>query len=649
MKKNLLTSLMSVVMIFMVSVMTSFADDTAKASMTSADFLATSNEAGIITLSENTTLTDSLKVDSGKYIVDLNGHTLKFTKANNLFVNNANVTFKNGTINFDNIVANADCILGIGHYGNRSKLTLDTVKLEANNYNSAFALIYLYSDSELNIINSTLSAKNEKSTAGGVIKTASGTDGKINITDSTLNFENTVRGFLDGSINIKNSKVEMKGLINAINSSNGKLNLIIDNSNLTITNNIGYGLTIDKSNVDIKNKSVVNISAVLADIRFSSEGKFKVDESSKLNFKDFNIAKGIKLGLNELIELGLYKYKLNEDTGKLILDDNGNPIRVCEHNFEEGRCNICDESVEIGSFVGDIEGIELDDIHINVEEDGTQSSTIMVSLNTEDTKGAILAIDNLSEKLNDKFNFEIVDKVDNSEESNENYVKYIVYKIKLNPKSKNTYTSYIEIKVPADNEEIISKIEDVFTTKEEDIIPPQEEVIFNDIKGHWAQKTIEEFVKKGYINGYGDNTFKPQNSMTRAEFIRVVNNVFGYTQKGEEEFKDVNKDDWFYEDICIAVKEGYIKGKSKDIFAPNDYITRQEVAMILTNIMNNKDENLDKLNTFKDGNKTDKWAQSSVEGAIEAGYLSGDNEGLLNPTNNITRAEAISMLSRVKK
>ena len=59
--------------------------------------------------------------------------------------------------------------------------------------------------------------------------------------------------------------------------------------------------------------------------------------------------------------------------------------------------------------------------------------------------------------------------------------------------------------------------------------------------------------------------------------------------------------------------------------------------MILKNIMKNKDENLDKLNTFKDGNKTSQWTQSSIEGAIEAGYLNGDDKGLLNPTNNITR------------
>ena len=63
----------------------------------------------------------------------------------------------------------------------------------------------------------------------------------------------------------------------------------------------------------------------------------------------------------------------------------------------------------------------------------------------------------------------------------------------------------------------------------------------------------------------------------------------------------------------------------------------------------NKDENLDKLNKFPDGNKTDGWAKPYVEGAIEAGYLGGDSQGNLNPTKNITRAEAVTVLIRVKK
>ncbi|WP_338658460.1 S-layer homology domain-containing protein [Paraclostridium sordellii] len=180
-------------------------------------------------------------------------------------------------------------------------------------------------------------------------------------------------------------------------------------------------------------------------------------------------------------------------------------------------------------------------------------------------------------------------------------------------------------------------------------ITVKEKIEFNDTQGHWAEKTINSFVEKGFINGYDDKTFKPDNSMTRAEFVKVINNVFGYNQMGTEQFDDVNESDWFYSDICIGINMGYIKGKSKDKFAPNDSITRQEVAMILTNIMDNKDNNLDKLSLFKDGHQTDEWAKPSVEGAIESGYLNGYEDQTIRANGNITRAEAISMLSRVKK
>lgn len=171
---------------------------------------------------------------------------------------------------------------------------------------------------------------------------------------------------------------------------------------------------------------------------------------------------------------------------------------------------------------------------------------------------------------------------------------------------------------------------------------------FNDTEGHWAEETINSFTNQGYINGYEDNTFRPNASMTRAEFVKVVNRVFGFNEKGTVTFNDVKSSDWFYDEIAIAQKAGYINGKSETTFAPQDKITRQEVAVILTNIKNNKDTNYDKINQFTDGYKTSEWAKSSVEGAIEAGYLSGDDKGLLNPTSNITRAEVVTMLSRVE-
>lgn len=103
MKKRLLISITSMIMVFMVSTMMVFADSTVEGNMTSAEFLANSNEQGIITLSQDTTIVDALKVDAQNYIIDLNGHTLKFTKDTNTFTNNANVTFRNGSINLDGI------------------------------------------------------------------------------------------------------------------------------------------------------------------------------------------------------------------------------------------------------------------------------------------------------------------------------------------------------------------------------------------------------------------------------------------------------------------------------------------------------------------------------------------------------------------
>lgn len=103
MRKRLLISITSMIMVFRMSTMMVFADSTVEGNMTSAEFLANSNEQGIITLSQDTTIVDALKVDAQNYIIDLNGHTLKFTKDTNTFTNNANVTFRNGSINLDGI------------------------------------------------------------------------------------------------------------------------------------------------------------------------------------------------------------------------------------------------------------------------------------------------------------------------------------------------------------------------------------------------------------------------------------------------------------------------------------------------------------------------------------------------------------------
>lgn len=171
----------------------------------------------------------------------------------------------------------------------------------------------------------------------------------------------------------------------------------------------------------------------------------------------------------------------------------------------------------------------------------------------------------------------------------------------------------------------------------------------NDVDGHWANKEIQDFVSKGYLKGYPDGTFKPDNSITRAEFVRIANNYFGFKNKGNENFSDVNSSDWFYNDICIAKEEGYIDGYDDGTFKPDKNITREEAAKIIVSIQGKVDVNIDKINNFPDGYMVSDWSKKYVEGAIEAGYIKGDDKGKINPLSHITRAESVSMISRVVK
>ena len=171
--------------------------------------------------------------------------------------------------------------------------------------------------------------------------------------------------------------------------------------------------------------------------------------------------------------------------------------------------------------------------------------------------------------------------------------------------------------------------------------------LFSDVKGHWSQSEIDIFIKNGYIQGYEDLTFRPDLSITRAEFITIVNKVLGFKKVGKENFGDINKDQWFYEQICIAIEAGYIQGYEDNTFKPNNFITREEVASILTSIKKNKDENIDKSFLYWDNKEISNWAKSSVEGALENGYMGGYGDITFRPKNNITRAESVVVLNRL--
>ena len=168
-----------------------------------------------------------------------------------------------------------------------------------------------------------------------------------------------------------------------------------------------------------------------------------------------------------------------------------------------------------------------------------------------------------------------------------------------------------------------------------------------DFINHWAKSYIIDGMNKGWVDT--TNVFKPENFITRAEFIKIVNRAFNITQVGEESFSDVNPGDWFYDEVRIATNAGYINGRGNGIFAPYDPITRQEAAKIIGYITNKIDYNFTYLSAFDDGYSVLDWAKPYVEGILKAGYMNGYAEdNTFKPSDNIKRSEAVTILSRAK-
>nr|WP_312579435.1 S-layer homology domain-containing protein [Sedimentibacter sp.] len=170
--------------------------------------------------------------------------------------------------------------------------------------------------------------------------------------------------------------------------------------------------------------------------------------------------------------------------------------------------------------------------------------------------------------------------------------------------------------------------------------------VANDFEGHWAQATIQKWVDEGRISGYTDGSFKPNANITRAEFVKLVNGLIDYDTKGNISFNDVKTGDWFYDAVSIANEIGYISGYPDKSFRPNDNITREQAAAILSRIQY-LGENTDVAKDFSDNEKISSWALGTVGAAAEAGFISGYENGSFKPLNNLTRAEAVTMLDNV--
>ncbi len=181
---------------------------------------------------------------------------------------------------------------------------------------------------------------------------------------------------------------------------------------------------------------------------------------------------------------------------------------------------------------------------------------------------------------------------------------------------------------------------------------------FRDVAGpaDWSHEGIDYCVRRSLMVGTGVGTFSPDMACSRAQIVQILYNLSGdKTDYGNYylPFTDVAPGDWFYEAVAWAYANDIVAGTSASTFAPNDVITREQMAVILygytAKFAPEFTRNAASLNTFPDAGSVANWAYTAMSWAVGNGLISGMGSGgvsYLAPQGSATRAQASAIIMR---
>lgn len=168
--------------------------------------------------------------------------------------------------------------------------------------------------------------------------------------------------------------------------------------------------------------------------------------------------------------------------------------------------------------------------------------------------------------------------------------------------------------------------------------------VFNDLSAHWARDVVQDLASRRVVSGYAGGRFLPEKGVTRAEFITMLAKVLGWTDEaGENGFRD-NIPGWAAGAVNAAVKKGIVKGYKDGTFRPDQTINRAEMAVMIDKALT-----LPKSNTksnYKDSGLIQAWAVQSIRNTKTEGLLTG-SEGRFRPADTANRAEAAAVMSKM--
>ena len=160
-----------------------------------------------------------------------------------------------------------------------------------------------------------------------------------------------------------------------------------------------------------------------------------------------------------------------------------------------------------------------------------------------------------------------------------------------------------------------------------------------------TKNAVETVKAISYIKGYPDGTFRPQANVTRAEaaqmFATLLNGGANFGTSSATRFSDAS-DDWFSKAVNYVVAKGLISGYPDGTFKPNESITRAEFAQMISGYVKNEKKSTTEFQDVKDH-----WAKDAIDKLYGNKNVSGYPDGSFKPNAKITRAEAVTILNSV--
>lgn len=177
------------------------------------------------------------------------------------------------------------------------------------------------------------------------------------------------------------------------------------------------------------------------------------------------------------------------------------------------------------------------------------------------------------------------------------------------------------------------------------------DVTFKDVPAtHWANDAVSTLAKAGVVNGLSADTFGTATNSKRGDFVVMLVRALGIDSTSTANFSDVDSSKYYAKAIATAKAYGIVNGYNDNTFKPENYITRQDMMVMVANALNAMGVELDTdvacLDNFSDTVGIANYARTSVAALVNAGIVKGSNNKI-EPVKNITRAEMAQLVKGV--